>query len=179
MAALPPERVKLSLPFNTTGVDFAGPLLVKSGLTRNAAYHKAYICVFVCFSTKAIHLEVCSDLTTQSFLAAFARFVGRRGLPSKIMSDNGKTFVGAQRALNKDLDAFMKQVAAKVVEKLNTQGVEWHFIPPQAPHMGGLWESAVKSFKTHLTKVAGTHKFTFEELTTLLVRIEAVLNSGP
>ncbi|XP_067620476.1 uncharacterized protein [Eurosta solidaginis] len=179
MAALPPERVTYSLPFHTTGVDFAGPFLVKTSTLRRASYAKAYVCVFVCFSTKAIHLEVCSDLTTEAFKAAFARFVGRRGIPSKIMSDNGKTFVGAQRSLQREFTTFLQEAAEDIVSKYALHGLSWQFIPPYAPHMGGLWEAAVRSFKIHLTKVAGNQKFTFEEFNTLLIRIEAVLNSRP
>ncbi|XP_036346483.1 uncharacterized protein LOC118755767 [Rhagoletis pomonella] len=179
MAALPPARATYSLPFHTTGIDFAGPFLVKTSLLRRASHTKAYVCVFVCFSTKAIHLELCSDLTIEAFKACFARFVGRRGLPHKIMSDNGKTFVGAQRSIHRELSTFLKEAASDIAEKYIIHGLSWQFIPPYAPHMGGLWEAAVKSFKTHFNKVAGNHKFTFEEFTTLLIRIEAVLNSRP
>ncbi|XP_036317487.1 uncharacterized protein LOC118732461 [Rhagoletis pomonella] len=179
MAALPPERTTFTLPFHTTGVDFAGPFLIKTSPLRKASYTKAYVCVFVCFSTKAIHLELCSDLTTEAFKAAFTRFTGRRGLPHKILSDNGKTFVGAQRALKKDFALFLKEAASDIAETYALHGFSWHFIPPYAPHMGGLWEAAVKSFKTHFTKVAGNQKFSFEAFATLLVRIEAVLNSRP
>ncbi|CAD7001676.1 unnamed protein product [Ceratitis capitata] len=179
MAALPPERCTYTLPFHTTGVDFAGPFLVKTSTLRRASHSKAYVCVFVCFSTKAIHLEVCSDLTTEAFKAAFARFVGRRGIPHKIMSDNGKTFVGAQRSLQRELSSFLEEASNKTTTDYAIHGLTWQFIPPYAPHMGGLWEAAVKSFKTHFTKVAGNQKFTFEEFTTLLIRIEAVLNSRP
>ncbi|XP_036346384.1 uncharacterized protein LOC118755659 [Rhagoletis pomonella] len=95
------------------------------------------------------------------------------------MSDNGKTFVGAQRSLKREFSIFLEEVSADIANKYALHGLSWQFIPPYAPHMGGLWEAAVKSFKIHFTKVAGTHKFTYEEFNTLLVRIEAVLNSRP
>ncbi|XP_049301851.1 uncharacterized protein LOC125775371 [Bactrocera dorsalis] len=179
MAALPPERCNYALPFTITGVDFAGPFQIKASMLRSSSFRKAYVTVFVCFTTKAVHLELCSDLTTAAFLAAFARFVGRRGIPLKIMSDNGKNFVGAQRATEKEFLQFMKEVSPEIVKKYASQGIDWQFIPPCSPHMGGLWESAVKSFKSHLKKTAGNHKFNYEEFTTLLTRIEAVLNSRP
>ncbi|XP_036320792.1 uncharacterized protein LOC118735248 [Rhagoletis pomonella] len=179
MAALPPERCSFSLPFSTTGVDFAGPFQIKASVLRSTTLIKGYVAVFVCFSTKAVHLELCSDLTTEAFRAAFARFVGKRGFPSKMMSDNGKTFIGAQRATERDFVKFLNECSADIVKKYAPQGINWQYIPPSAPHVGGLWESAVKSFKIHLKKTAATHKFTFEEFTTLLVRIEAVLNSRP
>ncbi|XP_049317015.1 uncharacterized protein LOC125779789 isoform X1 [Bactrocera dorsalis] len=179
MAALPPERCNFALPFTTTGVDFAGPFQVKASMLRSPTLMKGYVAVFVCFTTKAVHLELCSNLTTDAFLAAFARFVARRGYPSKIMSDNGKTFIGAQRATEKQFVNFLKQVSPDIVQKYAPQGINWQFIPPSAPHMGGLWESAVKSFKSHFKRVAGNYKFNYEEFTTLLNRIEAVLNSRP
>ncbi|XP_049302056.1 uncharacterized protein LOC125775455 [Bactrocera dorsalis] len=140
---------------------------------------KGYVAVFVCFTTKAVHLELCTNLTKEAFLAAFARFVGRRGFPSKLMSDNGKTFIGAQRATEKEFVDFIKQVSPEIVQRYTPQGINWQFITPSAPHMGGLWESAVKTFKSHFKKGAGNYKFNYELFTTLLVRIEAVLNSRP
>ncbi|XP_049315814.1 uncharacterized protein LOC125779230 [Bactrocera dorsalis] len=178
-AALPPERCNFALPFTITGVDFAGPFQIKASMLRSPTPMKGYVAVFVCFTTKAVHLELCTNLTKEAFLAAFARFVGRRGFPSKLKSDNGKTFIGAQRATEKQFVDFIKQVSPEIVQKYAPQGINWQFIPPRAPHMGGLWESAVKSFKSHLKKVAGNYKFNYEEFTTLLIRIEAVLNSRP
>ncbi|XP_017474759.1 PREDICTED: uncharacterized protein LOC108365274 [Rhagoletis zephyria] len=179
MAALPPERCTFAPPFTTTGVDFAGPFQIKASMLRSPTLVKGYVAVFVCFTTKAVHLELCSDLTKEAFLAAFARFVGRRGYPAKMMSDNGKTFIGAKRATEKEFSVFLQTASRDIVQKYSPQGINWQFIPPSAPHMGGLWESAVKSFKLHFKRTAGPHKFTFEEFTTLLIRVEAVLNSRP
>ena len=60
-----------------------------------------------------------------------------------------------------------------------TQKIRWEFIPERAPHFGGLWEAAVKSLKKHLSRIVGTVKLTFEEMTTVLTQIEACLNSRP
>lgn len=179
MAALPPERVTFSLPFTYTGVDFAGPFSIKSSTLRNAKLLKGYAAVFVCFSTRAVHLETCSDLSAEAFLAVFARFIGRRGLPKTLFSDNGRNFVGANHRLLQDHAKFLKSIGDNIVGKYSAQGFTWSFIPPYAPHIGGLWEAAVKSMKSHLKKVTFKLNFTFEEFTTLLVRIEAVLNSRP
>ncbi|XP_065368694.1 uncharacterized protein LOC135961125 [Calliphora vicina] len=179
MSPLPPDRCKLSAPFQITGIDFAGPFELKGSTLRNAPIVKGYVCVFVCFSTKAIHLEVCSNLSTAAFRAAFSRFVGRRGLPFRIYSDNGRNFVGASRQLKREFDSFIKSTSTDIAEKYVTHGLEWIFIPPHAPHMGGLWEAAVKSFKFHLKRVAGSHKFNFEEFSTILTQIEGILNSRP
>ncbi|XP_046801106.1 uncharacterized protein LOC124418529 [Lucilia cuprina] len=179
MAPLPPDRCNLSVPFQTTGIDFAGPFDLKTSKLRNASCIKGYVSVFVCFSTKAIHLEACSDLSTPAFRAAFARFIGRRGLPRRIVSDNGRNFLGASRELSREFASFINSAAEDISQKYITQGFEWSFIPPHAPHMGGLWEAAVKSFKFHFKRTAGAHKFNFEEFSTLLARIEGILNSRP
>ena len=93
MGQLPSNRVTPSPPFSICGVDYAGPFLLKKGHTRKPTIIKAYLAVFVCFSTKAAHLEVVSDLTTD---ACLRRFISRRGLPSEIHSDNGGNFKGAR-----------------------------------------------------------------------------------
>lgn len=179
MASLPPERTMLSRPFTTTGVDFAGPFNIKNFTGRACLITKGYVCVFVCFATKAIHLEATSDLSTQSFLAAFSRFIGRRGCPSCMYSDNGTNFVGAAEILKKDKLNFLKTLQNSVIHQNMQYNLAWKFIPPGAPHMGGLWEAGVKSFKTHLRKSVPKMNFTFEEFCTILIRIEACLNSRP
>ncbi|XP_075163174.1 uncharacterized protein LOC142235801 [Haematobia irritans] len=146
---------------------------------RKSPTVKAYVSVFVCFATKAVHLEPCSDLSSAAFEAAFSRFVGRRGLPRRVVSDNGRNFVGASRVLLREFSQFIKSSSSDISNKYLSHGLEWSFIPPHAPHMGGLWEAAVKSFKHHFKRLAGTHRFTFEQLATLLARIEGVLNSRP
>ncbi|XP_037811016.1 uncharacterized protein LOC119603147 [Lucilia sericata] len=176
MAALPPERCEVSRPFTHTGLDFAGPFDIKSYSGRGCRMTKGYVCVFVCFSTKAIHLEATSDLSTPVFLAAFSRFVSRRGCPLHLYSDNGTNFVGASRTLAKE---FIQTTQQRIQANYAHQNVTWHFIPAGAPHMGGLWEVGVKSFKSHFRKTAGNFKYTHEELSTLLSKIESCLNSRP
>ncbi len=68
---------------------YAGPLWTKRGNPRKPTLVKVYVCIFVCLSTKAVHIEISSDLTTEAFLAALTRFVARRGVPKTILSDNG------------------------------------------------------------------------------------------
>ncbi|XP_075157511.1 uncharacterized protein LOC142230768 [Haematobia irritans] len=179
MASLPPERTLLSRPFTNTGVDFAGPFNIKNYKTRVCLITKGYICIFVCFATKAVYLEATSDLSSQSFLAAFSRFIARRGCPSCIYSDNGKNFTGAAELLKKDRLQFMKSLQTQTLQQYSHNNLVWKFIPPGAPHMGGLWEAGVKSLKTHLRKFIPNMSFTFEELSTILARIEACLNSRP
>ncbi len=81
MADLPKSRVEVLQSFCTTGVDFAGPLQMKCTRHRSVKYQNVYLAFFVCFTIKAVQIEVVSDLSTESFFAAFDRFIARRGLP--------------------------------------------------------------------------------------------------
>ncbi|XP_037827511.1 uncharacterized protein LOC119615570 [Lucilia sericata] len=179
MAPLPEERTTISRPFVNTGVDFAGPFEIKSFTGRYCKITKGYLCLFVCFSTKAVHLEAVSDLSTPAFMAAFSRFVSRRGCPSKMFSDNGRNFVGAAKQIDLNFEKYIKEFRDDAVSKYVHQQLSWHFIPASTPHMGGLWEAGVKSVKTHFKKISGQIKYTFEEFSTILASIEACLNSRP
>lgn len=170
MGNLPEARVTPSRPFTNAGVDYAGPIQLRLSKGRGTKSYKGYIALFVCLATKAIHLEAVSDMTTDAFLAAYRRFSARRGKSAHIYSDNGTNFIGA-----KNIIAQSKYVA----NKMSGDGTCWHLIPPAAPHFGGIWEAGVKSAKHHLIRIMGDKKLTFEELTTLLCQIEAILNSRP
>ncbi|XP_057671352.1 uncharacterized protein LOC130903109 [Diorhabda carinulata] len=128
-------------------------------------------------TTKAVHLVVATDLTANSFLNVLKRFVSRRGLCSDIYSDNGGCFVGA----NNDLRSFLKALEQdnSFSTFCDTQGIRWHFNPANIPHMGGLWESAVKSAKYHLKRVIGLNCLSLEDFTTLCIQVEATVNSRP
>lgn len=178
MGNLPSQRTTPSRPFSKVGVDFAGPILTKQIDGRGKKYQKSYIAVFVCMSVKAIHLEVVTDLSTKSFISALKRFSARRGRPSDIFSDNGTTFVGANREL-KEFHLFLRENSDIIAHYLTDNGTNWHFIPPVAPNFGGLWEAGVKSVKFHMKRVLGNIVLTYEELTTVLATIEACLNSRP
>ncbi|XP_071057316.1 uncharacterized protein [Onthophagus taurus] len=181
MGNLPKTRTIAAFPFYITGIDYAGPFMIREKRGRGSKLRKAYVSLFICFATKCIHLELVSDLTTNNFLLALKRFVARRGKPLHIYSDNGTNFVGAQREL-KELTNLVKANIDEI-ELLETftndQGIHWHFGPPYAPNFGGLWEAGVKSTKHHLKRVLNNDHLTFEEFTTLLVQIEAILNSRP
>ena len=180
MGQLPAARVNPTPPFSTTGIDYAGPFTLKRGHTRKPVLVKSYIAIFVCFATKAVHLELVSDLTTDAFLAALRRFVSRRGLPTDIHSDNGTNFIGAKNDLA-DLYRFLsaETTSSSIQAYLLSNRINWHCIPERAPHFGGLWEAAVKSTKHHLRRVIGLQRLDFEEFSTILTQIEACLNSRP
>lgn len=179
MANLPKPRVQVDRPFTHTGVDCAGPINLRMSKGRGAKSYKAYITLFVCLGTKAIHIEAVSDLSSPAFLAAYRRFTSRRGLPQHLYSDNGTNFVGASRILRKEAGIHLLQVSEDLVNEVANNGSTWHFIPPASPHFGGLWEAGIKSMKLHLKKIIGDSTLTYEELSTLLSQVEACLNSRP
>lgn len=178
MGNLPEFRVNQYLPFFNTGLDYAGPLLIKDRSTRGAKLTKAYICLFVCMSVKAIHLELVPDLTTECFLAALKRFIGRRGKPSNIYSDNAKNFVGANAQL-RELGQLLEKQHHIITKRLAEDNIQWHFIPSRAPNFGGIWEAGIKRVKFHLKRILGEAHLTYEEFLTVLIQIESILNSRP
>lgn len=95
MGELPSHRVTPSYPLEAIGVDYAGPFTLREKLGRGKKTFKAYVCLFVCLSTKALHLEPVTDLSMEAFLSTLKRFIARRGKPSHIYSDNDCNFLGA------------------------------------------------------------------------------------
>ncbi|XP_065076956.1 uncharacterized protein LOC135700391 [Ochlerotatus camptorhynchus] len=179
MGDLPAERVSPTLPFLCTGVDLCGPINFRYP-QRKSQPIKGYVAVFVCLSIKAVHIELVGDLSTGSFLAALRRFIARRGKPKLIECDNAQNFRGASREVA-ELAKQLKdqQLQNAVTRSCGEDGIEFKFIPPRSPNFGGLWEAAIKSFKTHLKSTLGNSILTVEQLTTLLAQIESCMNSRP
>ena len=181
MGELPAARSQANQPaFTDTGMDFAGPIYIRQGYIRKPVRIEAFICIFVCMATKAVHLEVTSDLKTDCFLACLRRFISRRNCPKTIRSDNGPNYTGARNEL-KRLYQFLqkKETNSEIQHYLLRNRIRWLNSPAEAPHFGGIWESAVRSMKKHLRKMTGSLLLTFEELTTISCQIEAFLNSRP
>lgn len=135
LAPLPRDRITEAQPFEVTGLDFAGPLLIKG-----ASAAKCYIALFTCGVTRAVHLELVNDMSTTSFLLALRRFIARRGIPSTIYSDNAPTFKKA----NKDLASLWSAVRSEEVrDYIANSRVKWKFIVESAPRWGGFYERFV------------------------------------
>ncbi|GFY05440.1 integrase catalytic domain-containing protein [Trichonephila clavipes] len=169
MADLPAARVTACRVFSQVGIDYCGPFQLKTFSGKCRQIRKVYVCVFICFTVKAIHLEIVSGLTTEAFLAALKRFVARRGRPIQIHSDNGRNFVGANNELRKILKALFKGKMEEIMDFLSKEQIKWNFNPPSAPHFGGLWEAGVKSLKYYLKRVIGNSILSHGEFLTLVV----------
>ncbi|XP_062534893.1 uncharacterized protein LOC134204080 [Armigeres subalbatus] len=136
--------------------------------------------VYVCLVTKAVHLELASDLSAQAFIATLKRFSSRRGKPEIIMCDNGTNFVGARRQLEHLRHLFNNQQFQQyVIRHSADEEIQFRFIPARSPNFGGLWESAVKSFKLLFKRTIGSHTLLYDEMLTVLTQMEAVMNSRP
>lgn len=144
MAPLPLSRTTPARAFLSIGVDYCGPVRVKVKPGRTNVILKAYICVFICLVTRAVHLELVSDMTTQAFIAAFRRLVARRGRVKEIVSDHGSNFVGAHNEFKK-LKAHLAELADYPFAK--EFDLTWKFNTERASHHGGIFEAAVKSAK--------------------------------
>ena len=181
LGELPTPRSQAGQPaFSDTGMDFAGPFSIRQGHTRRPVEIEAFICIFICLATKAVHLEVTSDLSTESFTACLRRFISRRNCPKTLHCDNGPNFVGARNELGRLYEFLADEKNDDIIHQYLLQHqIQWTHIPAASPHFGGLWESAVRSMKKHLRRIMGTLLLTFEELTTISCQVEACLNSRP
>jgi len=94
-APMPADRITATNLFQVTGIDFAGPLYVKG----TPLLKQYYIALFTCDTIRAVHLELYSDITTETFLSAFRRFIGRRGLLHIIYTENAEKFHAENREL--------------------------------------------------------------------------------
>lgn len=179
MGSLPFPRVNQSKPFLFTGVDYAGPMLIRNKFSKGSKTSKAYISIFVCLCTKAIHIELVSDLTSAAFLSALRRFIARRGRCQTLFSDCGTNFKGASKILQNECHEAQKCWNNELQPQLSEFGISWQFNPPASPHFGGIWEAGVKSIKSHLNRTLKDAILTFEEYSTVLIQIEGILNSRP
>ncbi|CAK9799110.1 hypothetical protein ANTPLA_LOCUS1901 [Anthophora plagiata] len=176
MGNLPRNRVTQARPFENAGIDYCGPFLLKEKKHRNLKKIKGYVVIFVCFATKATHLELITDLTTEACIAAIKRFFARRGKSRNLYSDNGSNFVGAKNEILQ-IQTFINsdEYKGNLKQFLTNERINWSFSPPRSPHFGGLWEAAVRSFKKHLKGTIGEAMFTYEQFNSIIIEIEAVL----
>lgn len=174
MANLPPERLTATLSaFSVVGLDAFGPYDV----VQRRSIVKRYGCIFTCFSSRAVHLEILFSLDAQSFINAFRRFAARRGTPTKVYSDNGTNFVAGEKELR---SAFLRHSKESLLAYGCTKGIEWSFNPPAAPHMGGVWERMVGVVKRALKgTLLQSVRLTDETLATLFCEVEAIVNGRP
>ncbi|XP_064475783.1 uncharacterized protein LOC135389680 [Ornithodoros turicata] len=168
-------RTNPTHPFETTGVDFAGPLYIKVSKGYESS-SKSYILLFICATTRSIHLELVTDTTAKAFVMAFRRFISRRGTPSIIYSDNALAFKTTSRDIQ-DLWKIMRSTESQ--DFMSAKRINWWFIVERAAWWGGMWERLIRTVKSCLRRILGRQCLTFEEMETFLHEVEAVVNSRP
>ena len=159
---LPNFRVAEAHAFSVVGANHAGHVFVRNIFAGDSTMFKSYILVITCTSSRSIHLEITPDLSGPAFIRSFIRFQGRRGSPSLVVSDNASAF--------KD---------QRLKRYLQSKNINWQHNIPRASWWGGFYEVMVKLTKKCLKKIAGNAKLLYEEMETLLIEIEGVLNSRP
>ena len=160
---LTPLRMDNFRAFNTVGIDNFGPVFVKNIYDNETGKtYKAWVTLYTCASSRAIMLDLVPNMTSQTFIKSIRRFICRRGCPSNAISDHGKNFVSA------DTQTYVSYL-----------GIYWHLNTPLAPWHGGFFERLVRSVKELLRKELKNYKLSFEELQTVLLEIECILNNRP
>ena len=118
--------------------------------------------LYTCASSRAVHLDLVPNMSTQAFVRSVKRFTARRGVPRLVVSDNGSAFKSEE----------LKRLLAEY-------SISWKYNVALAPWWGGFFERLVKSTKRCLKKSLGTARVTYEELLTIVVETERILNSRP
>lgn len=173
MGMLPEGRIAHHRrPFSFCGVDYFGPMTVTIG----RRHEKRWGVLFTCLTTRAVHIELASSLSTDATIMALRRMMARRGQPTEIYSDNGTNLRGADAELRKTILELNQQQQSDFAI---THGIKWKFIPPSAPHMGGSWEVLVRCVKRALKVVLKERAPKEEVLRTLLAEAEHTINSRP
>lgn len=134
---------------------------------------KAWVVLFTCATTRAIHLEFVTEIKTESFLGAFRRFIARWGPCTEIFSHNGTQITAASRILH------LLRADTVAMDFIANAGISWRFSANLAPWWGGFWERMVRTMKEHFRKTVGFRRLALEQLMTVLVEMEQVINERP
>ena len=137
---------------------------------------KHYGLFITCLVTRAVHLETCPDINTDTFLNAYRRFTCRRCQPLLLYSDNGKKFVGASEELKRLVKALDKDKIYKALAAVKTT---WKINPQYGLHFGGDWERLIQSAKRTLLIILGSNCLSFDIFETIMVEVESIPNSRP
>ena len=174
MAELPKERVEVSPPFSYTGMDCFGPFLIKKGRKE----YKRYGLILTSLSSRAVHIEMLEDLSTDTFINALRCFISLRGAVRQLRCDQGSNFVGARNEFREAL----KQCDTKFLEAfLAERQCEFIFNAPSASHAGGVWERQIRSVRNVLNATLAQCPGRLDDasLRTLFYEAMSIVNSRP
>ena len=160
--SLPVDRVTGTTAFKNIGIDYAGPLHVKNIFGDDEELYKAWISVATCTSSRGVHLDLAADASADECVEILRRFIARHGAPDSVGSDHGTNFV-----------------SETVQNFASSRNIDWKFTIEAAPWMGGFWERLVQSVKRPLRKVLSNTTLRYNEVLTILMEIEAMINNRP
>ena len=174
MATLPEERLKQTPPFTNVGMDVFGPFITKDKRTEN----KRWGIIFTCLYSRAIHIEMLEDLSTDAFLNALRCLVSIRGPIKVLFSDHGTNFVGAANELKRQLNNVKN---SELRDYLFDNTINFKFTSPSASHQGGVWERMIRSTRQVLNGMTGKYKSRIDTPTLRTSFYEAmnIVNSRP
>ena len=115
---MPTCRTEAKEPFEVTGVDFAGPLKYK---IRKKEERKCYVLIFTCAASRAVHLELTKSQEAEEFQRKLNSFIGRRGRPRLMISDNAATFKTTAKLIK------VIRKSEKLHDFLAAQDIHWRF----------------------------------------------------
>ena len=164
---LPKDRTGGTRPFEVIGVDYAGPIQYRCG---KATEKKAYVLLFACSLTRAVYIEVVTDMTVEQFIPCLKGFIARRGRQSNIYSDNAKTFISGAEKLKATLKS------ERFNNYLARNNIKWTFNLSKAPWWGGQFERIIGLVKQSLYKVVGRANLKISELREVMLHVETILN---
>ena len=168
---LPTTRTEGDTPYQAVGVDFAGPIKYRISAKTDG---KAYLVLFACCLIRGVYLDWLPSLETDKFLPCLKRFIARRGRPSMIYSDNGRTFQAAAKWLDK------VQEEEKFHNVLAELGIVWRFNLSRAPWWGGgQFERLIGVFESAFYKAVGNGTLSWNELSELVLDVEVTINGRP
>ena len=167
---LPEDRTTVGTAFEVIGTDFAGPVKYKQGKKIQG---NAYLAIFACSLSRAIHLELMASLETDNFITCLKRFIARRGRPRVIYSDNGGTFVKAEKWLRQ------LRTDERLQGLLEQHEITWKFNLSRAPWWGGQFERLIGVVKSSMYKAIGGAILTWSELSEVLLDVETQINRRP
>ncbi|KAL7842541.1 hypothetical protein SRHO_G00068440 [Serrasalmus rhombeus] len=170
MADLPRDRMEETPPFTYCGIDCFGPFYVKDGRKES----KRYGLLFTCLCSRAVHIELLEEMTTDFFIIALRAFIAIRGNVRQLRCDQGTNFVGARRE-------FIEALKEMDQERLKILGCEFFMNPPSASHMGGAWERQIRTIRSVLTSILdqSSNRLDTSSLRTYFYEVMAIINSRP